>query len=133
MVIDNIEDFRKKWEIFKVDFTKKEDEEKHGRHSLKEKRYIALGWNSLPQLHFLVPEFKKKYFDEMEEVAERFQGEHLILYIRDLKPIDDDLEETFDKYKAISLKGDKLTKADVTVRKIADGYRKRINAYKLYK
>ena len=60
------------------------------------------------------------------------EGDHFELFIEELEPIDDNLEETIESYKKINLVGEKYDKNNIDMKKMVDDLEKRKKTYQKF-
>jgi hypothetical protein len=73
--------------------------------SVDAKQSFAEGWNNLRHLPNLQGNLKVKYFSDLPKLSKTLLSVHFEFFYQNLKPIDDNLQETIDNYNKIKLEG----------------------------
>lgn len=76
---------------------------KKGDISLDLKASYAEGWNNFTHLNDLINIFKSQYFRDLVSMSRSLISNHFEFFYQNLKPIDDNLQDTINSYSKIYL------------------------------
>ena len=100
--------------------------------SIRAKEYVCKGWNDHVHDEWLL-ELKNQYFKDIIELStSKLDIDHIEFFVDNLEPIDDNLEETIEKYEAIKLEGGKFDKIKISILKKVDNLKRRAKCYAFF-
>jgi hypothetical protein len=97
--------------------------------SINVKESFAAGWNSPAHLHPLKSTYKARYFADLPVLSRSLVSKHFEFFYQNLKPIDDELEDTVASYAKVSLQGSDMIGHNKVLMQIKYNYKLRINLY----
>ena len=95
--------------------------------SISIKSSLAEGWNNVVHLQLLQDKYKDLFFDDLLKVSKTLPRKHFEFFYTSVKPIDDEIQDTIDRFSKINLPGSEMVGNMIQIRRIIEVYKVRLD------